>query len=205
MPGDGRKTSIFKKPVAGRVHVGSLNIKGDAQADLRNHGGPEKAVYHFPTDNYAQLAQIAAERAELFVPGAIGENISTTGHAEADVCIGDIYALGTARIQVAQPRTPCWKIDARFNFAGLTRAIAHAGISGWYYRVLEEGEVQVGDAWRLLKRNAEPFTLQRFWQIGWQTRPDLDELQRLIDTPGLTEHWQQRIRQRYLWLVEHAA
>ncbi len=203
MPGDGRLTAIFKQPIQHRVHVGAEGLDGDVQADRRVHGGPEKAVHQFPADNYARLKQAVPELAERFVPGAIGENISTAGYAEADVCIGDVYALGTARIQLCQPRTPCWKIDARFGVEGLAKTIQVAGVSGWYYRVLEEGEVAVGDEWRLLERNPEPFSVERFWQIAHTLRPDLDELVRLAATPGLATQRQQRIRDRLAWLQEN--
>ena len=203
MPGDGRPTAIFKQPVNGRVHVGIEGLDGDVQADRRVHGGPEKALHHFPADTYARLAQALPELAERFVPGAIGENISTAGYAEADVCIGDVYAFGSARIQLCQPRTPCWKIDARFGTDGLSKAIQVAGISGWYYRVLEEGEVERGDSIELIERNASAFSVERFWQIGHTLRPDLDQLMRLALTPGLATQWQQRIRDRHAWLQEN--
>lgn len=205
MPGDGRPTAFFKQPVTGRIHVGTEGLEGDVQADRRAHGGPEKAIHHFPADNYARLREAVPDLADQFVPGAIGENISTSGFAENDVCIGDVFACGTARIQLCQPRTPCWKIDARFDVEGLAKAINIAGMSGWYYRVLDEGEVEVGDEWRLLERNPEPFTVARFWEIGHTARPDMDELMRLRETPGLASQWHKRIGDRYEWLAENAA
>lgn len=203
MPGDGRLTAIFKQPVTGRIRVGAEGLEGDVQADRRVHGGPEKALHHFPADTYARLAQGVPELGERFVPGAIGENISTEGYTEADVCIGDVYAFGSARIQLCQPRTPCWKIDARFGTEGLSKAIQVAGISGWYYRVLEQGEVEVGDEISLLDRNTTPVSVERFWQLGHTLRPNLDELLQLAQSPGLATQWQQRIRDRHAWLLEH--
>lgn len=205
MPGTARLTSFFKRPVSRRVHVGKLNIFGDAQADLRVHGGPEKAVHHFPFDNYAQLAALEPEHAAQFMRGSMAENFSTSGFTEAQVCIGDVFAFGSARIQVCQPRTPCWKIDTRFGVEDLALRIEQRGASGWYYRVLEEGEVEVGDAWRLIDRNADPFTLQRFWELKHATRPALDELRRLRDTPGLASRWQRTLRERVAWLEENAS
>lgn len=203
MPGDGRSTAIFKQPVHARVHLGPEGLDGDVQADRRVHGGPEKALHHFPADNYARLARAVPDLADSFVPGAIGENISTQGYTETEVCIGDIYACGSARIQLCQPRTPCWKIDARFDVEGLAKAIQVAGMSGWYYRVLEEGEIAAGDEWSLLERNPEPFSLSHFWHLAHTQRPDLDELMRLATTPGLAPQWQQRIRDRHAWLLEN--
>lgn len=203
MPGDGRPTAIFKQPVSGRMRIHSEGLAGDAQADRRVHGGPDKALHHFPAETYARLAQAVPTLGERFVPGAIGENLSTEGWTEDDVCIGDIYACGTARIQLCQPRQPCWKIDARFGAEGLAKAMQVAGIAGWYYRVLDEGEVAVGDTLTLLQRNAEPFSVAAFWALGHALRPDLDELMRLGATPGLAAQWQQRIRDRHAWLQAH--
>ncbi|TAM11604.1 MAG: MOSC domain-containing protein [Nevskiaceae bacterium] len=204
MPGTGRLTAFFKQPVSWRVHVGRLDLFGDAQADLRVHGGPEKAVHHFPFDNYAHLAALEPEHAAQFVRGSMAENFSTTGFAEADVCLGDVFAFGSARIQVSQPRTPCWKIDARFGVEDLALRIERNGVSGWYYRVLEEGEVEVGDDWCLIDRNADPITLRRFWELKHATRPDLDALRRLRDTPGLASRWQRTLRDRVAWLEANA-
>src|SRR3546814_11858424 len=99
------------------------------------HGGPEKALHHFPARNYALFAPRFPEIAAQFVPGSIGENFSTDEWTEEEVCIGDVYALGSARIQLNQPRSPCWKIDARYGVDGLTQFVADQGVAGWYYRV----------------------------------------------------------------------
>ncbi|HEU0197859.1 MAG TPA: MOSC domain-containing protein [Nevskiaceae bacterium] len=203
LEGTGRNTSFFKRPVEGSVHVGAINLAGDAQADLRVHGGSEKAVYHFPCENYARLTAFEPQLAAQFGPGSMAENVSTAGWTEADVCIGDVFAFGSARIQVCQPRTPCWKIDTRFGVEDLALRIEAAGVSGWYYRVLEEGEVACGEAWRLLDRNAAAFTLQRFWELRHATRPDLDELRRLAETPGLATRWRARLQDRLAWLVKN--
>lgn len=200
MPGDGRPTAIFKQPVRGRVRIGPEGLRTDAQADRRVHGGPEKAVHHFPAETYRALAQAFPEAAGTLLPGALGENISTTGMAERDVCIGDVYALGTARVQLCQPRTPCWKIEARHGVDGMTQHIAQQGIAGWYYRVLAGGEVGVGDDWMLLERAPEAVTLAEFHATLQQHRPAPAVLERLRDAHGLASGWQARLQQRIDWL-----
>lgn len=203
MPGDGRPTAIFKRPLAGPVRIGAEGLEHDAQADRRNHGGPEKALHHFPLENHRRLAQRFPELAAQFVAGAIGENFSTEGLDEATVCIGDVYACGSARIQLCQPRTPCWKIDARFGQEGITRYVAEQGIAGWYYRVLAPGQVQAGELLELLERNADPVSLAEFHRLARVHRPSRQALQRAADTPGLNAEWRRRLLQRAAWLEQN--
>ncbi len=200
MPGDGRPTAIFKRPVSGAMPIGMEGLAGDAQADRRVHGGPEKAIHHFPLETHARLAAMFPAAAATLGAGALGENISTVGITEAEACIGDVFALGTALVQLCQPRQPCWKIEARHGVEGMTRAIADAGIAGWYYRVLATGTVAVGDRFELIDRLSGAPTLARFWQIVHQHRPALVELEALCAAPGLASNWQRKLAERIAWL-----
>ncbi|MCK9383273.1 MAG: MOSC domain-containing protein [Nevskia sp.] len=200
MPGDGRPTAIFKSPGSRPVDIGFEGLVGDVQADRRVHGGPEKAVHHFPVENYARLVAQFPEVASGFVPGGLGENISTAGVDETTVCIGDIFALGSARVQLCQPRTPCWKIDARHSHEGITRFVADNGIAGWYYRVLEPGTVTVGDEFALLERATAVVTVAEFWAIVRAHRPALAQLQSVAAIPGLSTAWQRKLSERVEWL-----
>lgn len=200
MPGDGRPTGIFKSPVEGFVHIGPTGLMTDAQADLRVHGGPEKAVHQLPLENHRRLAQQFPELAAGFVAGGLGENISTAGMEEADVCIGDVFALGKARLQLNQPRSPCWKIDAKHGREGIAQYVAEQGIAGWYFRVLEPGATRTGDELTLLQRNPEPVSLRELWQLQAQTRPDLSRLIQLTNSPGLNPGWRERLQRRVDWL-----
>jgi MOSC domain-containing protein YiiM len=204
MPEDGRPTAIFKTPVQGPVRVMRDGLEGDQQADRRVHGGPDKAVHHFPAENYGRLAARFPALAVHFVPGRIGENVSTEGCDEGSVCIGDVYALGSARVQLCQPRSPCWKIDARFGAEGITRYVAEQGIAGWYYRVLAEGTVQCGDRFELIDRPAAALTLARFWSIVHAHRPPADDLLQVIRAPGLAGGWRSKLEQRLEWLRGNA-
>jgi len=202
MPGDGRPTAIFKQPVSGRVAIGREGLQGDSQADRRVHGGPEKALHHYPQENLQRLAKAFPEIASQLQAGALGENISTRGAEESAVCIGDVFALGSARVQLCQPRTPCWKIEARHGIEGMTRYIAEHGICGWYYRVLAPGEVQSGDDLELIERAAAPISLRQFWDAVGTHRPSIEQLTQLIDTPALNEQWRNRLLQRRSWLIQ---
>jgi MOSC domain-containing protein YiiM len=205
MPGDGRPTAIFKEAVRGRMRIGREGLEGDAQADRRVHGGPEKALHHFPLENHRRLAAQFPELAPRFVSGAIGENLSTEGCDEAAVCIGDVYALGTARIQLNQPRSPCWKIDAKFGREGITRHIAEQGIAGWYYRVLAPGEAGAGDTLVLLERNADALSLRELHNLVRAHRPPREALQRAADLPGLNQGWRAKLLGRIDWLDRNRA
>ncbi|HET8881452.1 MAG TPA: MOSC domain-containing protein [Solimonas sp.] len=204
MPNDGRTTGIFKTAVDGEVDIGFDGITIDAQADRRVHGGPEKAVHQFPAAHYARLAANFDEIADALVPGSIGENLSSADWTEDDVCIGDVFAFGSARLQLNQPRSPCWKIDARYGVDGLTRYVAQHGIAGWYYRVLAPGRARAGDRLVLVERNADPVTLRDYWNLRETPRPPLSDLQRLIDTPGLAPDKRESWRQRLDWLRDNA-
>ena len=147
-------TGIFKHEREAPVWLGREGLAGDAQANRRVHGGIEKAVHQYPAAHYARLAAAFPSAAALLVRGSIGENLSVAGWDETNVCIGDVFRLGDARIQVSQPRSPCWKIDRRYGVTGMTQLIGTQGLTGWYFRVLEEGEVGPGCVFALLDRAA---------------------------------------------------
>jgi MOSC domain-containing protein YiiM len=204
MPGDGRPTGIFKEPVTGAMRVERDGLSADEQADRRFHGGPEQALHHFPAGHFELLARAFADTAAQFVTGSIGENLSTRGWDEADVCIGDVFALGGARVQLSAPRSPCWKIDARYGIEGVTKFIAEHGIAGWYYRVLEPGLLRAGDVMRLIGRNADPVSLRALWELEQSHRPPVDAVQRAADTPGLNPKKRAKLLQRVEWLRRNA-
>lgn len=197
---EGQPTGIFKRPVAGTVDLGREGLAGDVQADRRVHGGPEKALHHYPAEHYSTLAAVFPAAADALLPGSLGENVTTLGLMEDAVCVGDVFRLGSARIQVSQPRSPCWKIDRKLAATGMARLIAEKGITGWYYRVLAPGRIGAGDGLELLERNADPVTLSRLWRAQVDRRPEIDELQRLSRTPGLAPGWAIKLADRIEWL-----
>lgn len=198
-------SGIFKHECFAPLLLTPTGFEGDAQADRRVHGGPEKALHQFAPRHYAQFAQLFPEASAEFQPGAMGENLSAPDWDEEQVCIGDVVAFGAAQIQVSQPRLPCWKIDQRFGVTGLTRFIAASGVAGWYYRVLRGGWVAPEDNFTLLERNAEAPTLAEFWRIWLSHRPAIEDLQRLGQARGLSAAWSQKLLQRAEWLRAQGA
>ena len=203
LPESGRPTGIYKQAVTGPLELGVEGFVGDQQADRRVHGGPEKAVHLYPARHYARLGERFPEAATQLVPGSLGENISTADLDENDVRLGDIWQLGDARLQVCQPRNPCWKIDARFGCEGMAAFIAEQRLSGWYWRVLSPGRVAPGDELLPQQLAAGAPTLAAAMAL-WQThRPALADLEQLAATAGIATQWQQKIGQRIEWLRQN--
>lgn len=196
----GQSTGIYKSAVAGPLDLTVDGLRGDAQADRRVHGGPDKAIHHYAADDYALLAARLPAIADRLVPGSIGENVSSRGFDEGSVCIGDIFHLGRAVLQVSQPRSPCWKIDHRYVCDGVARLIAETGLTGWYYRVLEPAAVCSGEELELSERLPGAISLQELWRLWREHRPDPEELARLAAAPGLTAAWRRKLLDRSGWL-----
>ena len=200
LPESGRPTGMYKQPVTGPVELGPEGFIGDQQADRRVHGGPDKAVHLFPARHYARLAERFPDAAAQLVIGSIGENISTAELDESDVRIGDVWRLGSAELQVCQPRSPCWKIDERFASDGMAAYIAEHRLTGWYWRVVTPGQVAPGDSLELLQAGSAALTLAEAMQIWQDHRPALADLETLATTPGIAPNWQQKIAARVEWL-----
>lgn len=165
LAGGQARSAIVKAPVDRPVTIGPLGLSGDEQADRRHHGGPEKALHHYPRDHYpawvAWMPDAAAASGAFERPGAFGENLSTHGLTEANVCVGDVFEAGTALLQVSQGRQPCWKLDLRHGRKGVARRMQETKATGWYYRVLRCGELAPGAALTLVDRPEPAWPLAR--------------------------------------------
>jgi MOSC domain-containing protein YiiM len=146
------RSAFIKTPCAGPVAVGRLGLAGDMQGNPRVHGGPDKAVYVYPFERYALWQERFPLLAPMFAPGGLGENLTSVGIDEEAVCVDDIFAVGTARLQVSEPRIPCRTIAARFGDDRVGRLMRDSGWRGFYCRVLEDGLVRAGDAMTLIER-----------------------------------------------------
>jgi MOSC domain-containing protein YiiM len=183
-------SGIDKSATPAPWRVTRTGLDGDRQGDLVNHGGAEKALHHYPRDHYARwIEEEPALAAALAAAPAFGENISTFGLVEDDVCIGDIFALGAARVQVSQGRQPCWKLNARFARSDMARRVQESGRSGWYYRVLREGLVQPGDRLERIERPLPDWPLSRLNALLYRRTLDFDALERMTQLPELAASW----------------
>ncbi len=196
----GVPSGIAKAVVSGPVRITALGFDIDEQGDPKHHGGPEKALHHYPRDHYqAWRETLAAHGGNVGVlddPGAFGENLSTQGLTEADICIGDRFRIGTALVEVSQARQPCWKLNHRFGYAAMSRSVQESGRTGWYYRVIEEGEVAAGDRLTLAARPHPQWTLQRLLHVLYVDRLNYAALAEMAELPQLAESWRKLARQR---------
>jgi MOSC domain-containing protein YiiM len=180
------KSAIDKRPVDGRRTLGAAGVDGDEQADLRVHGGPDKAVCCYPSEHFPRWAALL-ER-DAMPPGAFGENLTLAGLTETGAHIGDTYTLGDAVVQVSQPRGPCFKLAARWGKKALTREMAYDLVSGFYVRVLEPGTVGAGDTMALADRVSD-VTVAEVLRVTYRDRHDPDALRRVVAVPALAEQW----------------
>lgn len=188
------QSAIAKAPRQGPVAVGLLGLDGDEQADAVHHGGIDKALHHYPADHYALWRGELGEHPLLAAPGGFGENIAAHGLLESDVCIGDRFRLGTALVEISHGRTPCWKIGHRFALPKLTAKVVETRRSGWYYRVLEAGTVQAGDALVLTERSHPEWTVARTFGliVGGEGKRDPAALRELAAMPVLAAAWRDK-------------
>lgn len=189
-------SGIMKRPQPVAVKVGENGLSGDEQGDRIRHGGPEKAIHHYPFEHYHVWSVERPQISDLMETGAFGENISTKGMTEADICIGDVFGLGSSVVQVSQGRQPCWRLNERFNDAEMSRTVQESGRTGWYYRVLEPGLVKAGDDLVMVARNAPHWTIERIWRLLYRDTLNYDALAELAELPLLAPSWRDIARRR---------
>jgi MOSC domain-containing protein YiiM len=187
-------TATFKQPVENPVLLTKLGFDGDQQADMKNHGGPDKAALLYSADHYPFWHPSVI--AEPLPWGAFGENLSVSGMQECDVCIGDIYRIGNATVQVSQPRQPCWKQARRWRVHDLVVRINATGRTGWYVRVLEEGTVQAGQTLTLLDRPHPEWPIPLAHEIRHFRKDDLEAARSLAGCPALSASWKRELLRR---------
>ena len=188
------ETAIFKASVAGPVVVAGTNLAGDRQADLKVHGGVDKAVYAYAAEHYPRW------RSELNredMPwGMFGENLTTEGLDESTVRIGDRLAIGTAEFEVSQPRLPCSKIGLRFGRADMVKLFLQSRRLGFYLRVRREGTIEAGNAIGVTAGDPAAPTIADLALLESTGRDDVTLLERAVRAPALTESWRQRYREQ---------
>jgi MOSC domain-containing protein YiiM len=190
------RTSIFKRPVTGRVRVSTLNVEGDQQSDLTVHGGPDKAVYAYPSEHYPFWR---TELPGMDLPwGVFGENFTTAGLLEETVHIGDRFRVGSAEFVVTQPRMPCFKLGIRFNRSDMVKRFLQSGRTGFYFAVLKEGEVAAGDSIKLIEGDEHNIPVADVVNLYRGDATNQDLLRRVSELPSLPNSWREYFRKR-LW------
>lgn len=188
------RTGFFKQPVSESLWLGSINLAGDAQGDLVYHGGPHKAVCVYPGPHYPFW------RERLGLPelkgGDFGENFTLDELSEDNVCIGDVWTIGQARVQVSQPRQPCWKLARRWDIKDLALQVQQTGRTGWYLRVLAEGLVQQGQQMELVERPHPCWTIAAANQLMHHDQDNFREAAVLAAVPELSPNWKKTLTNR---------
>lgn len=192
--GETYNTGIFKQPVSGPVALRTLNLDGDRQADLTVHGGPNKAVYAYPSEHYEFWR---AELPGTSLPwGMFGENFTTEGLFENELHIGDRLGIGTAVVVVRQPRIPCLKLAVKFQRKDILARFLRSGRSGFYFSVEVEGTVEAGQSFELLSRESEAITIAEMNHVFAEDIYNVEFLHKAIATPALPEDWRDHFRKR---------
>jgi MOSC domain-containing protein YiiM len=182
-------TAIFKEPVSGPVPMKQLNLDGDRQADLTVHGGRYKAVYGYPSEHYEYWRGDLPQQALLW--GVFGENLTTEGLFEDSLFIGDRVKVGSAVLQVTQPRLPCYKLTIRFDRDDMIKRFLHSRRSGFYFSVVEEGEVQAGSTIQIVSRDPNQMSVADISNLYFAKDPDPQLLQRAAGVTALPPAWRE--------------
>ena len=187
-------TGIFKQPISGPVQLQSLNLDGDRQADLSVHGGIYKAVYGYPSEHYSFWRQ---EIPGVDLPwGMFGENFTTAGLSEDELHVGDRLQIGSSIVMVRQPRTPCYKLAAKFQRDDMIDRFLLSGRSGFYFSVEQEGSVAAEDAFQLLTRNQDGITISEMNRLFVREKYNQDLLRKAVHTAALPENWREYFAER---------
>lgn len=193
-------TAFYKQPALQSIWLGYEGLKGDQQSDRRHHGGADKAVCVYPAEHYPYWQE------KLGLPempyGAFGENFSTLGLIETGVCIGDVYEIGEAVVQVTQPRQPCWKLARRWQVKDLTAQVERTGYTGFYFRVKKHGWVEAGQAFHLIERTFPQWSIALANEIMHHRRADHEAARELAECPLLSASWKDGLWARSLISTE---
>lgn len=186
-------TGIFKTPVDRPILLRGVNLDGDAQADLNVHGGPDKAVYAYPSEHYDDWQALLGR---ALTPGEFGENLTTEGLLEDSVHIGDEFRVGTARLVVTQPRMPCFKLGIRFQDPMMVKTFLKVGRPGIYFGVREEGEIGPGDTIERVREDEYRVAVTAMLQLMLNRHSDLTQIRHLLKVSALATYWREEFEAR---------
>jgi MOSC domain-containing protein YiiM len=184
------ETAIYKDSVNDAIQLNEFNLEGDQQADLINHGGRDKALYAYGCDAYPAWKILRPN--DVFSHGSMGENLSLDFLPEDSVFIGDIYQIGNAEIQVAQPRFPCFKLGVKFKDQGILKQFMKLGRPGVYFRVVKEGQIKIGDELQIIKKEAIRLSIGELFLIR-QKGADITRIKQILRIESLPENWREEL------------
>lgn len=187
-------TGIFKSPVDGPVALRPLNLDGDGQADLSVHGGRYKAAYVYPAEHYEFWRNELPDMDLTW--GHFGENFTTQGFLEDAVSIGDTFRVGSALVQVTEPRMPCYKLGIRFGRADMVKRFLASKRTGFYFAVLEEGIVQAGDTFAAVERSSHGITVAEVTRLYAFDKEDWATMRRVVEIEALSVSWRDYFQTR---------
>ncbi|MBF0538865.1 MAG: MOSC domain-containing protein [Nitrospirae bacterium] len=185
-------TGIVKMPVSGSIFLTMTGFDGDGVADTRHHGGVDKAVCVYSLNHYAHWERVLGV---TLPPAAFGENLTVSGLVEQDVCIGDIYQLGGATVEVTQPRQPCNTLATRYGRTDLVKLVVDSGYTGFYLRVLQEGYVEAGVSLVIKERSFPEVTITYANNVLHHDRKNQEAIQKVLSVPALSEAWQHSFKE----------
>ena len=177
------ESAIWKSPVSGRVKARGVNLAGDDQADREAHGGPDKAIYAYASEDTQWWEDELTTKLE---PGQFGENLTTEGIDVNDAVVGERWEVGSTLLEVSEPRVPCWRLGARMNDKRFPRLFTQAMRPGTYLRIVTEGDIGVGDEIRVVRRPDHDLTIRDVFRIFSRDR---HEVERLLPIPQLSDAW----------------
>ncbi|GBF72556.1 MOSC domain-containing protein [Paenibacillus sp. 598K] len=186
-------TGIFKDPTEASLFLSYTNLDGDGQGDLVHHGGREKAVCVYPYEHYPFWEEALGRQLSY---GALGENVTTQGLLETEVCIGDTFRLGEAIVEVSQPRQPCYKLTLRYGVPEMVLKVQQTGYTGFYFRVLQEGLVSRDAGISLLERHQTGITIAYANRMMHQDKDDLEGARRILAVAELSDNWRRTFMKR---------
>lgn len=195
---DNTTTAIDKKATLNVLDISFIGFKEDEQADISVHGGPEKAIHHYASDHMVFWRNMFPDHADKFVAGCFGENISTNGITEHNICIGDILKLGTATVEVCQGRQPCWKLSEHLGILPLAMQFQKTGRTGWYYRVLEEGKAGAGDEIKVIERPQPNWSLERLITARFNPQLDIKTAEEICALSALSQSWREAFEKKII-------
>ncbi|MBH5317734.1 MOSC domain-containing protein [Paenibacillus sp. GSMTC-2017] len=186
-------SGIFKTAIVERVFISKTGIQGDGQGDMINHGGEDKAICAYFHSRYPYWEE---QFDRPFVHGSFGENFTISGWTEDDLFVGDIITIGEVTLQISQPRQPCFKLGIRNDLPTLPLLSQQTGYTGFYFRVMQEGYISVGDHFNVIERHPEQFSIADANHVMYVEKDNVEAIQKLLAVDALAASWKNQLSKR---------